>query len=199
MQHDSTHRHSRTPADEEEIARRMARRDKLKQLRILAFKKSKGFRLLNVFSLISCFFMWELVFCFFGPCYYREVVPEQLYMKFGSGVDERGYPFLKEIQLNWFEGEYDVVRVDTHVPFSVSDPPDIRVGRDYLLYKALKVKLGNIELPFRLERASPQIFLSLFLILITLIGYVFNLNLQPVPLTGLCIMNILGFLSILLI
>lgn len=199
MPHDSTHRHSRTPADEEEMAWRLARRDKLKHRRILSFKQSKGFRLLNIFSLISCFFMWELVFCFFGPCYYREVIPENLYMKFGSGIDERGYPFLKEIQLKWLGGEYNVVCVGAHVPFSASNPPDIRVGRDYLLHKALKVKLGTIELPFRLERASPQIFLSLFLILITAIGYFFNLNLQPVPLTGLCIMNILGFLAILLI
>lgn len=199
MQHEGPQKHSRTPPDEEEIARRLTRRDALRSKRIQAFKRGKGFKILNGLSLICCFMMWELVFCFFGPCYYREVVPDRIQMKLGSGVDKRAYPFIKEIKVSWFGGKHNVVVVNAHLPFSATNPPDLLVGRDYLMHKELKVKLGQVNLPFRLESASPQIFLSLFFILVTAIGYFFNLNLQPVPLTGLCIMNILGFLAILMI
>jgi hypothetical protein len=190
MHDDKPHRPQRIPPDQEEIARRVALREYLKVKKLKSFKASKTYRILNLLN-VCCFFVyWELILCFFGPCLYREVEPEFMQIKFGNKTDERGYRFIKEINLVWYGSKTDKVIVEDYLQAMPNETMAIQAGKDFILQKDLKVRLGEGSGAYRLAHSSPLLFLCAFLIIATAIAYHFNLNQSPVVLQGISILNL---------
>ncbi|MCU0360039.1 MAG: hypothetical protein MUF75_04860 [Bacteroidia bacterium] len=190
MQDDKPHRPHRVPPDQEEIARRVALREYLKVKKLQAFKSSNTYRFLNILN-VACFFVyWELILCFFGPCHYREVEPEYMQIKFGNKTDARGFRFIKEINLVWYGGKIDKAIVEDYVRVVTDETMEIHAGRDFILQKDLKVRLGDETVNYRLAHSSPLLFLCAFLILATAIAYNFNFNQTPIVLQGISILNL---------
>lgn len=199
MSQDKHQRPQRVPPDQEEIARRLYLRDRLRIKKILAFKSTRFFIVLNALNVCCFFICWELIFCFLGPCHYREVLPETTQIKYRAIADSRGFRYIKEINVIWKGEQSDKIIVEDVVPVHESQNLRMRVGSDFILFKDLKVKLGNGNKAYRLAHASPLLFLAAMLIVVTSIGYFFNLNQQINTLPGLSFFNLLFILAILLI
>ncbi|MBL7900617.1 MAG: hypothetical protein JNK73_01365 [Bacteroidia bacterium] len=199
MPQDKQQRPHRVPPDQEEMARRLYVRERLRIKKILAFKSSRFFKLLNALNVCCFFICWELIFCFIGPCHYKELVPETSQIKYSAKTDARGFRYIKEINVIWKGEKSDKIIVEDVVPVHASQSLRIRVGRDFILFKNLKVKLGEGNKAYRLAHASPLLFLAAMLIVVTSIGYFFNLNQQINTLPGMTFFNLLFVLAIVLI
>jgi len=199
MSQDKHQRPHRVPPDQEEIARRLDLRERIRIKKIQAFKSSRVFTLLNILNVCCFFICWELIFCFFGVCKFKEIVPERMDIKYRARTDSRGYKYIREINVIWYEGKNDKIIVEDFVPVHQSQVLRVRTGRDFILLKDLKVKLGDGNPTYRLGHASPILFLSGMLIVVTFIGYYFNLNQQVNTLPGLTFFNLLVLMAILFI
>lgn len=139
---------------------------------------------------------WELIFCFFGPCTYKDIVPEKMEVKYGAKTDSRGYPYIREINMIWYQTKADKIIVNDFVPSPRGSTLSIRTGCDFILVKDLKVKIGDGNKTYRLNHSSPLVFLCILFVVVTSIAYYFNLNQSPVVLHGLGILNLLVIAAI---
>jgi len=189
MQQDRSHRPNRVFPNQEEMARRLALREHLRNKKLQAFKSSKLYRALNIMNVVCFFIYWELILCFFGPCRYNQVFPEHMGIKYGAKTDTRGYRFIKEINLLWYGTKSDKAIVGDFVQVFSGQTLAKQAGRDFILLKDLKVKLGDGNKSYRLNHSSPLVFLCVLLIVVTAVAYNFNLNQSPVVLQGLSTLN----------
>jgi len=199
MQQDKPQRPHRVPPDHEEIARRLAFRERLRNRKIQSFKSSKFFSVLNTLNVCCFFIYWELIFCFFSVCNFKEIVPERMDIKYRARTDSRGFKYIRDINVLWYGGKSDKIIVEDFIPVHESQNLSLRTGRDFILFKDLKVKLGDGNATYRLGHASPILFLCFMFIVVNSIGYYFNLNQQVNTLPGLTFFNLLVVLAILFI
>jgi hypothetical protein len=196
MEHDKRQRPHRVPPDQEEMIRRLALRERLRNKKIHAFKVSRYYRVLNTLN-VCCFFVyWELIFCFFGVCHFKDISPERMEVKYRARTDSRGFKYIRDINVIWYGGKSDRIIVEDFIPVHESQSLRLRTGRDFILFKDLKVKLGEGDVTYRLNHASPILFLCFMLIIVNSIGYYFNLNQQINTLPGLTFFNLLVVLAI---
>lgn len=191
MPQEKHQRQQRIPPDQDEIARRLFLRDRLRTKKILAFKSSRFFVALNLFNVCCFFICWELILCFMGICQFDERVPESFQVKYKAKTNNLGYKYIREIQVNWQGGVSDKIIVEDFVPVFNDRDLGMKVGKDFILQKDLRVRLGNAEPSYRLSNASPLLFLACMSILVTFIGYSFNLNQQATTLPGLSFFNLI--------
>ncbi len=196
MQQGKNRRPHRTPPDPEELARRLARREQLRIYKLQIFKSSLTFKVFNLLNVCCFFIYWELIFCFWGICHFKEIVPERMETKYRAKTDSRGFKYIREINLLWYQGKNDKIIVEDFVPVHDSQKLRIRTGKDFILQKDLKVKLGDGNKTYRLHHASPLMFLCILLILVNSVVYGFNMNELPVVLQGSSLMNLLVIVAI---
>jgi hypothetical protein len=186
----------RVPLSSEDIAhviavkrwREFKKREKL--------KKSRLFKVLNLFN-IACFFIYfELLFCFFGPCNYTVHYSYKVTPKYGDTYLKTGEPIIADINVHGVDGIiYNFVIDD----FIKVPPKHMRflIGKDYLLQKNLKGILENSGAEYRLFSASPVLFLCVFVTVISLFAFIYNLNENAYSLNALTVLNFLTFSGIL--
>ncbi|MEI6020143.1 MAG: hypothetical protein WCR21_03370 [Bacteroidota bacterium] len=145
---------------------------------------------------MCCFFIfWELILCFFGPCKYQIHFSERVYPKYGTEYDANNKPIVTELK---------ILDVNNHLHHLVVNefiqvPPHYSrfiLGSDFLLGKQLKAGIENTDSKFRLYNATPLILLSFFVLIISFIAYISNLNHNAYSLTAISILNAIVLLAI---
>lgn len=195
----SQKRPRRKPLTQEEVSHFIALRKRRELIKLHIFKASKLYKVQNLFNILCFFLYWELILCFFGPSRLALHHAVKAVPTFGEKVNVLGKPIVDELDL-YEQGNpmsYKLV-IDDYIPV----PPkklDFLVGRDYIIGKELKAKyLGERESPYyRLFAASPVLFLSVFVLLISTAAYSLNLNQNSYSLMALSVLNLLTLLGIL--
>jgi hypothetical protein len=190
-------RHKRTPFSQEEVAEMIALRKKRAHIKLLRFRKSKGYIVMNVFNLACIFIYLEILFCFFGPSdkehiSYTEVHPN--YRARSKGAHDL-ISSMDVIAVNGYTYNF-LVKDDRTVPES---PGEMIMGQDFLLQKDLKATFPPHETSFRLFAASPVLVLAALVIFIAFIAFYYNLNEEAYSLMALTVLNSLTMLGILLL
>lgn len=192
-----TKKQNRSPQSAEKIHEIMAfkRQKQLKQ--IIQLKRTKRYRILNIFNVLCVLIYCELIFCMYGPAYY---------------VEERCVKAVAD-EYRGLSGKRRVVHFmsvytqqDKHYKFMVDEAIQLPlphslcyIGKDFLLNKEIKIMISTSESEFRLWRVVPLIFLGFFVTLITLLVFVYNMNLINYSLIAVSILNAINlvyFLSV---
>ncbi|MGZ3898959.1 MAG: hypothetical protein ACXVNQ_01435, partial [Bacteroidia bacterium] len=84
----------------------------------------------------------------------------------------------------------------------VPPPPKFsafEVGKDFILQKEIKGSISTSPKQFRIQRASPILFLSIFVAIFSFIFFFYNLNQNPHSLRAITCINAVTMLAFLLI
>jgi hypothetical protein len=198
MNQERKKRAPRTPLSPEEVEDLIYFKKIREHKKLLKFKKSPVYRVFNVLNILCFFIYLELICCFAGPASYRWHYSSLVRIQYGEVRGPSQQRSVVAVTMRCVENR--------DFRFSVSGEMEIpqpfqafSVGSDFILRKELKgsvVRNGQI---YKLERASPIIFLSVFVGLFNLILFVFDLNQNPYSLTSLSSVNLLTVFAFILI
>jgi hypothetical protein len=198
MAHEERKRPPRIPLTPDEVAHLVALKKRRAAKNMAAFKHSAAYRFCNVFNICCFFIYWELLFCFMGPCHYQTHYSKSMRVKHGYKLDAAGKYIVSEVQIVGVNDEQYKLIVDDFIA-TPKRQSAYQIGKDYILQKNLRGILETSENSYRLQDASPLIFLSVFLIVVSCISFFYNLNEEPHSLSAVAIINgitMFAFLSI---
>ncbi len=185
----------RNPLTSEEVAHIIAHKKKRELVTLHKLKKSRLFKVLNVFN-IGCIFIYlEILFCYFGPCHYQKHYSTNTISHHGNGTRMNGHSFISDIDVYEAGGKMYKFVINDCIEMP-SKTISFIIGKDYLLQKDLKGIFEHSEKAYRLFSASPVLFLCVFVSFISFFGFVMNLNEHAYTLTGLSILNFLTMFAI---
>ena len=189
-------RPKRNPLTAEEVAEIIALKKRRAHVRLHRFKRTRAYKMLNIFN-IACFFVYlELLICFYGPCLYTEHQSSKLTVNYSERFNDDGKQLVSDIEIEAISGKkYRFV-----VNEAREIPPDDFVfytGEDYLLRKELKGVFEGEEKMYRLFTASPIMFLATLVLVACFLGFFHNLNQYAYSLTAISVLNALTLLAIL--
>lgn len=196
MNQEGKKRPPRTPLSPEEVAELVLLKKIREHKKVERFKKTRVYKFSNMFN-VACFFIYcELFLCFLGPCHYQTYYCKQVSVSYErgqamnrvvssvklTGVNERSYEFIVN----------DVVEPPS--PYSAFE-----IGKDFLLQKEIKGSIATSDKQFRIQRASPILFLSVFVGIFSFIFFFYNMNQNPHSLRAITCINAVTVLAFLLI
>lgn len=164
-----------------------------KQIRqIIKLKNTGYYRVLNAFCILCVIVYCELIFCMYGPARYHE---ERC---FKAVADEyRGMKGKRRII--HFMSVY--TENDKHYKFMADEAIQLPlpqsvfyIGKDYLLNKEIKIMVSTSASEFRLWRVVPLVFLGFVVTLVTLLVFVYNMNLVNYSLIAVSVLNAINLL-----
>ena len=196
MPNENIRRHKRNPLTPEEVAEIVALKERRAHLRLHRFKRSRLYKTLNIFCVLSFFVHCELLICFFGPCRYERHVATQVQPNYGSDFNEQGRQIVNDLEVTGENSRRYIFVVKDFIPVPAPGT-EFFVGEDYLLRRELKGVFDDEDRTYRLFRASPIVFLSLLALAACVLGFLNNLNEHPYSLTGIAVVNVLTLLAIL--
>lgn len=198
MAREPNKRPRRNPLTPEEVSHIIAHKKKRELVTLYKLKKTRAFKLLNVFN-ISCIFIYlELLFCYFGPCHYQKHFSLNTVTYYGNTFTKTGKSVISDIDVHSVNGVvYKFIVED----FIEAPAKRIRfiIGKDFLLQKELKGTLENSDNTYRLFSASPILFLSILVSFISFLAFLLNMNENAYSLSGLTTLNVLTLFGILMI
>lgn len=188
----------RIPLTREEVANVIAYRRQRELVELRRMKKTLLYKALNTFNII-CFFVYlEVLFCYFGPCTYQTHYSYNSLAKLGDVLNKHGKPIVAEIDVFCVHGSTYKFIIDDFIEI----PPKMTsfvIGKDFLLRKDMKGRFFGDDTYYRIFSASPILFLSTFVSIISIFGFFYNLNENMYSLSGLTLLNAFTLLGILLI
>jgi hypothetical protein len=198
MNSEGKKRPPRTPLSPEEVAELVLLKKIREHKKIEKFRKTPAYKIFNVFN-VACFFIYcELFFCFLGPCNYQNHYSKNIIVEYGdksATAPQRLISSIKLIEVN--NKQYEFI-VNDYI-----DPParfsEFEVGKDFLLQKEIKGSMSTSPKEFRIQRASPILFLSVFVAVFSFIFFFYNLNQNPHSLRAISCINGVTVLAFLLI
>lgn len=186
----------RTPLTPEEVSHFIALKKRRELIKLHIFKSTRLYKFQNLFNILCFFIYWELILCFFGPCRYHDHRSVSTLATYGQRTNSLGKPVVDEIEItDAVNNKSYKLEIDDFIPL----PPKkiaFRVGSDFLLSKELKASYNGSEQNYRLFAASPVLFLSLFVLLISTMAFSLNLNQNSYSLMALTVLNFLTLLGI---
>jgi hypothetical protein len=197
MIYEGKRRPPRVPKTPEEVAELVFLKKLREHKKLESFKKTLYYKGFNLFC-VACFFIYcELIICFMGPCHYEEHYSKNVWVEYGREVIE-GNHVISLLKVVDKEGQlYEFV-----INEFIEAPPQaavFTVGKDFLLQREIKGTVSTSEHVYRINRASPILFLSFFVSLFSIIFFSYNLNQNPHSLRAITVINaitIFGFLLI---
>jgi hypothetical protein len=190
-------RPKRNPLTAEEVAEIIALKKRRAHVRLHRFKRTRAYKLLNIFN-IACFFIYlELLICFYGPCLFTEHQSRKLTVNYSEIFDEPGKQRVSDIEIEAAPSGA-IYRFVVNEPREI--PPDdviFYTGEDYLLRKELKGVFEGEEESYRLFAATPVLFLAALVLVACFLGFFHNLNEYAYSLTAISVLNALTLLAIL--
>jgi hypothetical protein len=197
MMREGKRRSPRIPKTPEEIAELVFLKKLREHKRLESFKKTLYYKAFNLFCIICFFTYCELIICFMGPCHYQDHHSKNVWVEYGREAIE-GNHVISLLKVVDKEGQlYEFV-----VNEFIEPPPQaavFTVGKDFLLQKEIKGTVSTSEHIYRINRASPILFLSFFVALFSIIFFSYNLNQNPHSLRAITVINALTIFSFLLI
>lgn len=198
MKEEGKKRAPRIPLTPEEVAELIEIKKIREYNKLQRFKKTKTFKILNCFN-VFCFFVFcELIISFYGPCHYQTRYSKNVIVTFDDKIDAGGRRVISDINMiDVNDKNYKLIVnefIETPEKYSA-----FKVGKDYLFQREIKAYLGTSGNYYRIQSASPILFLSVFLGIFSLIFFSYNLNQNPNSLIAISLINavaILAFLGI---
>lgn len=180
----------RVPLSSEQIKEIIAYKRQKQLLGIEKLKKTKRYKILNVFNILSVMVYCEIIFCMYGPATYEvktcvranadaygEIINGKRSIDFMTVIDEN------EKRYKFYVGDY------IQIPKRNSQ---FYIGKDYLLRKEIKVMISSSTSEYRLWRITPLIFLGVFVTIITMLVFFNNMNMINYSLIAVSLMNALN-------
>ena len=136
----------RNPLTSEEVSNIIAHNRKRELVKLYKLKKSKLYKLLNVFNITCIFLYLEILFCYFGPCHYQKHYSEKTLVHYGAGisVNKKGY-FISDIDVFDVQGKVYKFIVEDCID-APGNTIEFIIGKDFSSSKKnLKVFLENIR------------------------------------------------------
>jgi hypothetical protein len=198
MSSEQPKRPRRNPLSHEEVANIIAMKERRAHAKLLRFKRSGEYRLLNICN-ITCFCIFlEIIFCFYGPCVYNEHIIRDVIPRYAYEMSDEGKQVVNDLEILTTEGKryFFIVNAAIDIPFIQSA---FFVGKDYLLRKELKGMFVADSPTFRLLKASPVLVLTVLALVISVGAFTLNLNENPYSLMALSVLNGCTLLGVVLI
>lgn len=178
---------NRVPLSSEQIKEIIAYKKHKQLLGIEKLKKTKKYKILNVFNILAVVVYCEIIFCMFGPATYEtktcirsnadsygKVLKGKRTIDFMTVVDEDNKRY------KFYVGDY----IQLPKPNSL-----FYVGKDYLLRKEIKVMVSSSTSEYRLWRITPLIFMGVFVTVITMLVFFNNMNMVNYSLIAVSWLN----------
>jgi hypothetical protein len=198
MREEGKRRPPRTPLTPEEVANLVEIKKIREHNKIQKFKRSFSFKFLNCFNVLCFFIFCELIISFYGPCHYQTHYSKSVVISHTDKLDANGNLRISDLDITDVNNKSYLLIVNEFI-----EPPSkyssFRVGKDYLLQREIKAFVDTSDNYYRIQRASPILFLSFFLGIVSLICFSFDLNQNSHSLFSISIINGLTILSFLMI
>ncbi|MBA3682831.1 MAG: hypothetical protein H0W73_16955 [Bacteroidetes bacterium] len=198
MKEEGKKRAPRIPLTSEEVAELIEIKKIREHNKLQRFKKTKTFKYLNCFNILCFFIFCELVISFYGPCHYQLRYSKNVVVHFDDKIDKNGHRVIEDMNMIDVEGRNYKLIVDEFIE-TPQKYSTFKVGKDYLLQREIKAFVNTSGNYYRIQSASPILFLSVFLIFFSIIFYTYNLNQNSNSLFSIAIINaaaVFAFLSI---
>jgi hypothetical protein len=194
MNFESKKRPPRTPLTAEELSDFLYLRKVREHKKLIRFKKSFIYKFSNIINIVAFFIYCELICCFFGPASYQTHYIQQFWIEYGETLPGRPDRIIDAITIKGVNNKmYKVVVKDyVAIPKRYSS---FEVGSDFLLRKEIKSRLNVNGAIYKLEKASPILFLSVLVGIFSLIVFFFDLNQNPHSLGAITCINILTVIA----
>ena len=173
-------RSSRQPHSPEEVAEIIRIKRYRQKKAIELFKKTKTFKILNVFNVVCILIYSELIFAFMGQCNYSTHYFTGIKVYYGHKITA-GKKIFSSAIINGVSGKtYEVSVQDTCNAITNSLASKIAlpfyVGSDWLLQKDIKIQLDGSTAIFFIKRSSPLLFISIMQVIVTFVLFGYNMN-----------------------
>ena len=185
----------RNPLTSEEVALIIAHKKRKEFVELQKLKKTRTFKCLNVFNIISMFIYLELLFCFFGPCHYKTHTSNGVVTHFDHVDFTSSKPVISSLDIYETGGSIYKFIIEDHLLLQTQKIQFV-IGKDFLLQKELKGSLETSEESYRLFAASPLLLLSGLMIVFSVFVFALDLNQKVHTLFGLSTLNFLTLLAI---
>ncbi len=196
MKEEAKKRPPRIPLTPEEVAELV----EIKKIRafnkVQRFKRSFTYKFLNCFN-VFCFFVFcELIISFYGPCHYQTHYSKNVLVTYGDKKNEAGKRKISDIVIiDVHDKNYKLIVnefIETPAKYTT-----FKVGKDYLLQREIKAYVNTSGDYYRIQDASPILFLSVFLGIFSLIFFSYNLNQNVHSLGAISIINAITLMAFL--
>jgi hypothetical protein len=198
MKEEGKKRAPRIPLTPEEVAELV----EIKKIRafnkVQRFKRSFKYKFLNCFN-VFCFFVFcELIISFYGPCHYQTHYSKNVLVTYGDKKNEAGKRKISDIVIiDVHDKNYKLIVnefIETPAKYTT-----FKVGKDYLLQREIKAYVNTSDDYYRIQDASPILFLSVFIGTFSLIFFSYNLNQNVHSLGAISIINAITLIAFLCI
>lgn len=188
-------RPKRVPLTNEEVANVIAYKKRRDIIRRLKLKNSLPYKIQNIYNVASFFVCCEIIICFLFPTNYEPHFSTHMRVQYSDVYNENGKPVVSKITARDTEGrEFDIMINDY-----IETPPNesfFFIAKDYLIQKDLKGRFPHSDHNYSLYTVGPVLLLCSFVIIVSLIIYINNLNETAYSLTALTVLNTLALLGI---
>ncbi len=185
----------RIPLTPEEVTELVEIKKMREHMKLIRFKKSPLYKFLNCFNVFCFFTFCELIISFYGPCHYQIHYTKNVLANYGGKIDMEGHRRVSDINMIDVNGENYKLIVNEFIEIPRKYTA-FKVGKDFLLQREIKALVNTSDEYYRIQRASPILFLSIFLGIFSLIFFSYNLNQNLQSLGAISAINaitILGF------
>jgi hypothetical protein len=188
MKEEGKKRAPRIPLTPEEVAELVEIKKIREHNKLQRFKKTFTFKFLNCFN-VFCFFVFcELIISFFGPCHYQTHYSKNVIVTFDDDIDADGHRVISDINMIDVNGSNYKLIINEFIE-SPEKYSAFKVGKDYLFQREIKACVNTSKKHYRIQTASPILFLSVFLVIFSMIFFSYNLNQNPNSLVAISIIN----------
>lgn len=198
MKEEGKKRSPRIPLTPEEVAELIEIKKIREFNKLQKFKKSKRFKLLNYFNVLCFFVFCELIFSFFGPCFFKKHFSINIRAIYTVEYNADNQCKISELEIIDVNDKKYNININDFIEEPLKYSSFI-VFKDYLLQKEIKVCINNSEKYYWIQSASPILFISVFLVFYALIFYTYNLNQNPISLTAISILNGIALLFFIMV
>lgn len=193
----SEKRPPRIPFSPEEVQDFIKLKNFRERAKIEKFKRTKIYKVLNAFNVISIIIYTEIIFAFLGSCNFsgHYVLSTTVYYDEEIKGGKRAYSTAVFKMVNG--EEYDVSIHDTcPLPAKFSK---IYIGQDWLLKKYVKIRFEQGGKDRFVRRSFPLLFISVLWGFVTFVLFGYNLNQTTYSLSVITFINSFSLICFLLL
>jgi hypothetical protein len=187
----------RIPLSPEEVREFIRFKKYRERAQIARFKKTKQFKILNGFNVISIIIYTEIIFAFLGSCNFFTHYNRTTIASYGADIIGGKRIYNSAVFKTVTGKEYDVSIKDTlALPGEFTK---IHVGQDWILQKEIKVRFERGGKDFFIKRSFPLLLISVLFGVVTFVIFGYNLNQNRHSIRVISFINLVCLVSFMLL